>query len=179
MTTAHILLALACVALLLVIAVQDWLVIPLRNNTISSGLTGPYHALLDAAYVPLAAFLALRFVSQGPVMEGLALISGTSLLLVAATNTAWRWFNAMTDGKHSLWHTRFTLVVFASAFALQLVGDFRRPLLSALTVLTIVPPLIAYVYFETPVVIKGVTIAASPAAEKLYVLGLCLWLIFY
>lgn len=170
-----ILLALSCLALLLVIATQDYLYKPLRNETISAGLTGPYHVLLDVSYVPLSAALVLSF--HG-LMAVFASIAAVALLLVAATNTAWRFFDALTDGQHSLWHSRFTLVVFASALALQVAGDHGH--WWALTGINVLVPAAAYAYFHFKKTdIDGVDIAASPAAEKLYVAGLCVWLIVW
>lgn len=169
----HAFLALACLALLLVIAAQDDLVPALRNSTISAGLTGPYHVLLDVAYVPLAAALCLAFTGW---MEVFAVVAAVALVLVAATNTAWRWFDLLTDGGHSRLHSIFTLVVFTSALALQLVGDHGWRWV--LTIANVVIPAFAYAYFHVrPTTIKGATVRASPAAEKLYVLGLCIWLI--
>lgn len=171
----HLFLALACLALLLVIATQDYLVPGLRNSTISAGLTGPYHVLLDAAYVPLAAALLLAFHGW---MELFAVIAAVALLLVAATNTAWRWFDLITDGGHAKLHSIFTLVVFAAALALQFVGDHGWRW--GLTIANVVVPAFCYAYFHVrTVTIRGVTIQASPAAEKLYVAGLCLWLIVW
>lgn len=171
----HVLLALACLALLGVIAVQDWLYIPLRNETISAGLTGPYHVLLDASYVPLSVALVFSFHGWMAVFADIAAVA---LLLVAATNTAWRWFDALTDGQHSKWHSRFTLVVFVSALLLQVACDhgFRW----ILTELNVIFPAMVYAYFHfKPTKIGGTVVEASPAAEKSYVLGLCLWLIIW
>lgn len=171
-------LTLSCLALLGVIAAQDYLYKPLRNETISAGLTGPYHALLDISYVPLAAALCIAFDGW---MELFAMVAAAALLLVAATNTAWRFFDGLTDGEHALWHSRFTLVVFASALALQLAGD--RGSLWWLTAANVAIPAAAYAYFRfRPTEIKAMSISAleaSPAAEKLYVLGLCVWLIVW
>lgn len=171
----HALLALSCLALLLVIAAQDWLYKPLRNETISAGLTGRYHVALDAAYVPLAAALCLNFDGH-PLMRVFAIISAVALILVAATNTAWRWFDLLTDGAHSTWHSRFTLTVFTSALALQVIGDHGWRWW--LTMANVAIPGACYAYFHyRATIIEGVSVAASPAAEKLYVFGLCLWLI--
>lgn len=175
----NVALALACVALLGVIAAQDWLYIPLRNKTISAGLTGPYHWWLDAAYVPLALSLALRY-HTSLSMEPFAVIAAVLLLAVAATNTAWRFFDKLDMGghTHSYWHSMFTLALFVDAFVLQVIGDISHPGLRAITLLSVFVPGAAYGYFHfEPTTIKGVTIQASPAAEKLYVLGLCLWFI--
>lgn len=171
----NIYLALACLALLGVIAVQDWLYIPLRNETISAGLTGPYHVLLDASYVPLSIALCGSFRGHG-WMEFFAVIAAVALLLVAATNTAWRWFDTFTDGGHAKLHSIFTLVVFTSGMALQISGDHGWRW--ALTALNVVIPAAVYAWFHfRPTTIRGVTVEASPAAEKIYVFWLCVWLI--
>lgn len=170
---SHAFLALACLLLLGVIAAQDYLVPALRNETISAGLTGPDHVLLDAAYVPLAVALLLAFDGW---MELFAAIAAVSLVAVAATNTAWRFFDSLTDGEHALWHSRFTLAVFTSALALQLAGDHGW--LWWLTALNVAIPVVAYAFFRFEKTnIDGTVISASPAAEKLYVAGLCIWLI--
>lgn len=170
----HAFLALAALALLVVIGLQDYLVPSLRNATISSGLTGRYHVLLDVAYVPLAASMFTSFGGH-LVMQILAAIAGLALVGVAATNTAWRFFDRVTDGQHSLWHSRLTITVFASALLLQVAGDHGHRWL--LTLLNLALPAAAYVYFATEKTdIEGIVIAASPAAEKLYVAGLCVWL---
>ncbi len=171
----HAFLALACLALLLVIAAQDWLVPALRNSTISAGLTGPYHWWLDGTYLVLAVALVGSFTAH-PLMELLAVISAIALLLVASTNTFWRWWDRETLGNHSLWHSRFTIAVFAAALFLQLSGDHGW--LWGLTVLTVALPAGAYGYFHLERTdIEGMVVAASPAAEKLFVLGLCVWLV--
>ena len=170
----HAFLALAALVLLIVIALQDYLVPSLRNATISSGLTGRYHVLLDVAYVPLAASMFTSFGGHW-VMQILAGISGAALLGVAATNTAWRFFDKLTDGQHALWHSRLTIVVFASALLLEVAGD--RGGRWWLMLLNLALPAAAYWYFTTEKTdIEGIVVAASPAAEKLYVAGLCLWL---
>lgn len=180
----HLLLTLACIFLPLVIAAQDFLYIPLRNETISAGLTGPYHWWLDAAYLPLSIFLVLRFAVDYPVGPHpflaaiLACIAAIALIAVAVTNTFWRWVDGFTDEKHALWHSRFTIAVFISAIALQIVCDSGS--FWIMTFLNFAIPGAAYFYFHTiPTTIKGVTIAASPAAEKLYTFQLCLWLIIF
>lgn len=173
----HAFLALAALVLLIVIALQDYLVPSLRNATISSGLTGRYHVLLDVVYVPLAASMFMSFRGH-LVMEILGGIAGLALVGVAATNTAWRFFDKLTDGQHSLWHTRLTLTVFVSALLLQIPGDQDGRWI--LTLLNLALPAAAYVYFATENTdIEGIVVAASPAAEKLYVAGLCLWLMVW
>lgn len=173
----NLLLLLSCIALLLIIAAQDLWYAPLRNETISAGLTGPYHVLLDAAYVPLAYALCTSFGGH-PAMMLFGVISGLALIAVAVTNTAWRLVDRFTDGKHALWHSRLTLVVFVAAIALQVSGDHQG--FWILTALNILVPGACYLYFHLkPTIIGGVAVAASPAAEKLYVFFLCLWLVIY
>lgn len=181
---SHAFLALSCIALLGVIAAQDWLYIPLRNETISAGLTGPYHWWLDASYVPLSIAVATHYHglpgALGFIQGALGIVAALSLILVAATNTGYRWFDKKNFGgvNHSVWHSRFTLAVFTSVLALEIAGDIRTHSLGWLTGLNVIIPAIAYAYFHfRPTTIKGVTIAASPAAEKLYTLGLCVWMI--
>lgn len=170
-------LILSCIALLLTIAAQDFWYAPLRNETVSSGLTGPYHVLLDASYVPLSAVLCFYFTGH-PWSMFFAIVAAVSLLVVAASNTAWRWFDALTDGAHSVVHSTATLVVFVSALMLQVVNDHGP--FWWLSVANVLVPGACYGYFHyKTTVIKGVTIAASPAAEKLYITGLCAWLIVW
>jgi hypothetical protein len=171
----HAFLALSCLALLGMIAFQDWRVTSLRNDTISAGLTGPYHWYLDASYLLLAIALVLAF--RG-LMEALAILSSIALLLTAATNTFGPFVDRLTGGKHSLWHSRFTIATFVCALLLQLAGDHGY--LWGLTVLTVAIPAGAYGYFHTEKTdIDGTVIAASSAAEKLFVSGLAIWLIVW
>lgn len=171
----HAFLALSCLALLIVIAAQDWLYAPLRNETISAGLTGPYHWWLDISYLVLAVALVGSFTAH-PLMEVLAVVSAVALLLVASTNTFWRWWDRETLGNHSLWHSRFTVAVFASALLLQLAGDHGW--LWGLTVLTVALPAGVYGYFHLERTdIEGTVVAGSPAAEKIFVMLLSVWLI--
>lgn len=171
----HAFLALACIALLGTIAAQDYLVPALRDQTISAGLTGPYHWYLDASYVPLSAALCLPFHGW---MELFGIVAAVALLLVAATNTFHTFVDRLTGGKHSLWHSRFTLIVFTSAIALQMAGDHGW--WWGLTIANVLFPGACYLYFRmVGTDIDGTEIAASPAAEKLFVLGLCIWLILW
>lgn len=168
-------LVLTCIALLGVIAAQDDLVPALRNETISRGLSGPYHWYLDAAYLLLA--IAIVGASSGFFMRLFAVLAALALVATAFTNTFATLVDKWTAGQHSLWHTRATIAVFVAAFLVELTGD-QSTLRVALTVLTVAAPAIAYLWFEyRPTTIQGVTVAASPAAEKLYVTGLCLWFI--
>jgi hypothetical protein len=171
----NVALILSCIALLLTIAAQDFWYAPLRNETVSSGLTGPYHVLLDASYIPLAAVLCFYFNGQ-PWPMFFAVVAAVSLLIVAASNTAWRWFDTLTDGEHTDVHSSATLVVFISALMLQMVTNHGWHWW--LTVANVLVPVECYFYFHyKPTVINGITIAASPAAEKLYITGLCVSLI--
>lgn len=171
----HAFLALACLALLGAIGAQDYLVPSLRNETISAGLTGPYHWWLDGTYLVLAVALVGSFAAH-PLMELLAVVSAVSLLLVASTNTFWRWWDRETLGNHSLWHSRFTIAVFTSALLLQIVGDHGW--WWGLTALNVLVPAAIYTWFHCRItLIEGVSVAASPAAEKAYVAFLCVWLI--
>jgi hypothetical protein len=169
----HPSLALACVALLGVMAAQEYLYKPLRDETISSGLTGPYHWWLDASYVLLALALVGAFSTSEALP--LALISAVALIMTGATNTFGAWIDKHV-ADHSELHSAFTIIVFASALVLQMVND--DGFAWWLTVASIVLPAIAYLYFHFhPTTVKGVLIQASPAAEKIYVLMLCVWLI--
>ncbi|MDE2097477.1 MAG: hypothetical protein KGL39_09550 [Patescibacteria group bacterium] len=180
MTAHHWFLALACLTLLLVIAAQDYLYAPLRNKTISAGLTGPYHALLDASYVPLAVSLGWAFWNGTEWQATLAFFAGTALLFVAATNTAWRFFDSITHGKHAMVHSDLTLIVFTSAIALQVVTDIHWHPGWWITALNVGLPGLAYAYFRYERTdIDGTVVSSSPAAEKLFVLGLCIWLIVW
>lgn len=171
----HVFLALASLALLGMVGVQNYLVPALRQETISSGLTGPLHWGLDASYAILAAVLGVGFWGHG-LMEGVAFVAALALLLTAATNTFAGLVDRLTGGKHSLWHSRFTVVVFASALVLEIIGDHGG--LWWLTLANVLVPGAIYAWFRyRPTSIGGVVVAASPAAEKAYVTLLCVWLI--
>lgn len=166
MTLAHVFLALACLALLGAIGVQNYLVPALRNETISSGLTGPYHWWLDGTYLVLAVALVMGFRDR-PLPLALASIAGLALILTAATNTFHAFVDRITDGQHSLWHSRFTTVVFASALALEVAVNRSGPVaLWGMTGFGLAAPGSIY----------GLT-RRSDYAEKLAVLGICCWLI--
>lgn len=176
---SHLLLIAACVFLLGTIAFQDYSVTALRNETVSSGLTGPLHWLLDASYVPIAVMLPVVFATSF-LPFALALISSIALLLVASTNTFHVWWDAETGGNHARWHSRFTLVVFIASIVLQVVADFQHPAMSALTVFSVIVPSAVYVYFHLESTdIDGTVVAASPAAEKALITFLCLYYIVW
>lgn len=174
---SHAFLAIASLALLGMIGAQNYLVPSLRQETISSGLTGPLHWWLDLSYLLLAVALVLGTAGH-PLMQALATIAAVALVLTAATNTFGAFVDKITGGKHSLWHSRFTIAVFVSALLLQVAGDHGR--LWVLTVLNVAIPAAIYVYFRyRETTIEGTSIAASPAAEKAFVSGLCLWLVVW
>jgi hypothetical protein len=168
----HLPLALACIALLGTIAAQEYLYTPLRDETISAGLTGPYHWWLDLSYVILAWALVQAFGHTWS--EPFAFVSACALVMTAATNTFGTWIDQHI-GNHSELHSGFTIVTFAGALVLQMVTDNGWQWW--LTVASILLPLVGYLYFHfKPTSIKGVLIQASPAAEKIFVLLLCIWL---
>jgi hypothetical protein len=177
MLAHHIALTLAALALPIVIAWQDFIVPALRNNTISAGLYQKMAdwRVLDLSYVALSTALALAFAGTGFLSTALAVIAALSLLIVGASNSFYSWFD-QRFGDHSVVHSSATIAVFISAFALQLVNDHGWLwLVSGLTALF---PLAAYLFFTyRPTVVKAVMIAPSPAAEKLFVTWLCIWLI--
>ncbi|HXS14468.1 MAG TPA: hypothetical protein VN734_17345 [Acidobacteriaceae bacterium] len=176
MLAHHLALALAALALPIVIAWQDFLVPSLRNNTISAGLYQKMAdwRVLDLSYVALSTSLVLAFAGTGFWSTGLAVIAALSLLVVGASNSFSDFFDKFVD--HSVVHSSATISVFISAFALQLVNDHGW--LWAVSGLTAAFPLAAYLFFTyRPTVIQGVTVAPSPAAEKLFVSWLCCWLI--
>lgn len=163
----HLILILACLSLLGVIAFQDWRVPALRNESISAGLTGPWHVLLDASYVPMALFLPLAtFGHTGMFL--LALVASFFLIAVAVTNTAHTYIDSITGGKHALWHSRCTAVVFAASLLLEVAGNGHSPGFWGLTAVNVMVPAAIY----------GLTYR-SDYAEKLGVGILCFWLIFW
>ena len=165
MTAHHIMLALAALALVGVVAAQDYLYAPLRQETISSGLTGPYHWWLDASYLVLAVALWLAFRAH-PVSEWLAVIAGVALIFTAATNTFAGAVDRLTGGQHSLWHSRFTTLVFLSALGLEVSANGHSARLWTITAANVAAPAVVYVLSER-----------SDYTEKVGVLLICLWLV--
>ena len=161
----HLLLALAALAVCAVVFVQDYLVPALRTESISAGLTGPYHWYLDASYVVLAAALVTSFHAAGFRAEYLAMLSATALILTAVTNTFGTWVDTFTSGQHAKWHSIFTAVVFVSALALEAVSDHGSVMWS-LTAANVGAPATVYLLTRN-----------SPDTEKVGVLILCLWLV--
>ncbi|MGH8261392.1 MAG: hypothetical protein ACREUG_17050 [Steroidobacteraceae bacterium] len=156
-------LAFAAIALLAVIAAQDYLWAPLRNETISSGLEGPYHWWLDGAYIVLAAALCMGFTGR-PLTEAFAVVTAIALVLSGVANTAYRWVDQVTGGKHEQLHLAFTAVVFLGAAGVELTADR-----GALWWLSLANGVV-------PAALWGLT-SRKDYAEKIGVLLLCLWLI--
>ena len=161
---SHVFLALACLALLGIIAAQDYLVPRLRNKPISTGLYGnPYYWWLDAAFVLLAAALVIVMSGRG-AMGVVGWIAAVSLVLVAVTDTFHAFVDRLTGGKHELWHLTFTGMTFAAALVLECLGDHGW--LWGATAVNVALP--AGLYFGTK---------RMDFVEKSAVLVLCLWLI--
>lgn len=159
------LLALAATGLLAVIAWMDYKYPPLRSETISAGLTGPYHRWLDAAYVVLAAALIWRADTHAWA-EIVAIITGLALIATAVTNTFHAWVDKLSGGNHSLWHSRFTTVVFVGGLLFEMMGNHGA--LWWLTGANVAIPL-------------GVYLASrrSDYAEKAAVALMCFWLVVW
>jgi hypothetical protein len=160
----HLYLALAALGLVAVVAVQDVLVPALRSESISAGLTGPYHWYLDASYLILAIALTTAFWGTG-LAGVLAGVSSVALILTAVTNTFSIWVDSITNGQHAKWHSIFTGVVFVTALSLQAVVD-RGAVAWTLTASNVLAPAVLYLLTRN-----------SPNTEKVGVLILCLWLV--
>lgn len=163
MNHLHLFLALASLAIVAVVAVQDYFVPSLRQESISAGLTGPYHWYLDASYLVLSSALVIAF--EKTPGAWLATISASALILTAATNTFGTWVDTFTEGQHALWHSRFTAVVFLSALALECVMN-HGAFMWSLTAANVLAPLVVYALSGN-----------SPYTEKIGVLVLCTWLV--
>lgn len=163
-------LAFAALLLLVVITVQNILYPPLQQETISDGLYGPYHWLLDGAYVVLASALALAFWGTGLPSEILSITAGTALMVTAFTNTFSTFVDKLKAGIHSKLHTWFTVVMFLSILSLEGFNDHGW--FTWLSVAGVAAP-VALVGVLKAVKSK---ILPGPAAEKLAVFLLCSWL---
>lgn len=166
-------LILAALLLLVVIVSQNVLYPPLRQETISDGLYGPYHWFLDGAYVVLGTALVLAFKGTGlPAL--LADGAATALAVTAISNTFSGFVDKITKGKHALIHTWFSILMFLTMIGLQVSVDQGK--LWWLTVAgLVVPAAIAGVL----TLWKKLGIITGPAAEKTAVLFLCVWLIVW
>jgi hypothetical protein len=156
----HLYFALACLALLAVVAVQDYLVPALRQETISSGLTGHYHVALDAAFVVLAVALIFAFRGHG-VSSILADGSAVFLVLTGFTGTA-----TVHIPQGERWHTICTAITFVLAIALQFLSNGHNYALWVLTLGGTLFPIATHFLVPNPSV-----------TEKVGVTQLCLWLI--
>lgn len=162
---SHVALALASLALVGVVVAQDFLYSPLRQETISAGLTGPYHWWLDGSYVLLAAALIWATAGCG-LAHMLAAVAGVFLILTAATNTFSQFFDGVTHGQHARWHARCTLGVFVFALALEV--SLNHGPLWGLTVVNVSVPAALYALSRR-----------SDYTEKVGVLIICLWLVVW
>ena len=168
-----IFLAASALLLLLVITVQNILYPPLREETISDGLYGPYHWFLDGAYVILATALAYTFYGTG-WSEVLAITAGASLMVTAVTNTFSTWVDKMIHGLHAKLHTYFTGIMFLSMLGLQAVQNHGW--LWWISAAGLALPAIVAAFFTG---FKKLGILPGPAAEKAAVFMLCTWLILH
>lgn len=165
-------LLIAALLLLIVIGVQNYLYPPLREETISDGLYGPYHWFLDGSFIILSIALGLTFIGKGFIEEGLAIGGAIALMMTAITNTFSTWIDKITNGLHNKLHAYFTGVVFLTMIGLEINQDHGNWWwLTGVTLLL-------------PVAVVGLCqifkhIKIGPAAEKAGVFGLCLWLIAY
>jgi len=157
----HLLLPFACITLLAVIAVQDYLVPALRQKSISSGLTGAYDGYLLAAFAFLSTAMVIAF-RDVPVLSQV-LADGAAGFLVL-TGASGRFSDDFPNGE--LWHTRLTAVTFVLAIALQFVTNGHDPKLWVLTFGGVLYALTTH--FLVPV---------ASVTEKVGVTSLCLWLI--
>lgn len=159
-------LTLAALLLLVVIAAQNYLYPPLRQETISDGLFGPYHWFLDGAYVILATALISAFWGSG-LASALAIAAGGCLMVTAITNTFSSWVDKMKPGIHVKLHTWFTIGMFLAMLTLQGITS-GWPWLAA----NIGLPLVA---FGACKLFKS-KLVPGPVAEKTAVAVLCAWL---
>ena len=162
-------LILASILLLVIIAVQNYLYPPLRQETISDGLFGPYHWWLDGAYVILAVALCYTFAGWSEV---LASVAAASLMVTAVSNTFSTWVDRVTGGLHVKIHSIFTIILFLSMLGLQAVENHGSQWIW--TAVNLAAPAIVYLITSKD---KSLNIAPLPAAEKMFVLFLCVWLI--
>jgi hypothetical protein len=166
-------LVIAAFLLLCVIIAQNALYAPLRQETISDGLYGPYHWWLDGSYTLMTIALVSAFAGKG-LPTTLAWTAGGALLVTAISNTFSGWADKITHGKHALVHTWFSILMFLSMIGLQVSVDYGWFWWLSGAGLAI--PAFIYGLFT---VWKKPGILAGPAAEKTAVLFLCLWMMIY
>lgn len=164
-------LAGAALLLLAVIAVQDYLNPPLRNETISEGLSGPYHWYLDGAYIVLATALCYTFAGHG--LSGVfAIAASIALMTTAVTKTFSTWVNKFANS--SKLHSLFTIVMFVLMLALEGTQDHKW--MWVLTGAGVVLPA-AVSAFTKWFAARGVS--ALPIAEKMAVTLMCTWMVVW
>jgi hypothetical protein len=163
-------LTLAALLLLLVIIAQNVLYPPLRQETVSDGLYGPYHWFLDGAYVVLATALIFAFEGKG-IGETLSLVASGALMVTAITNTFSTWVDKIKVGLHTKLHSWFSVGMFVSMLGLEYTQNHSW--LWYLSGAGLVLPIVTFGLCQ----IKSLKVAAGPAAEKVAILFLCLWMI--
>lgn len=163
-------LTFAAFLLLAVITLQNYLYPPLREETISDGLYGPYHWFLDGAYVVLATAIVFAFKGHGTASEVLSIGAASALMVTAVTNTFSGWVDKIKVGLHVTLHTWFSIIMFLLMLGLE--ASQNRGGLWYLSAVGIVMPVVAFGLCQ----LKSLKVAAGPLAEKTAVLFLCMWL---
>lgn len=164
---SNLFLASSAALLLGVIAVQNYLYPPLREETISDGLYGPYHWFLDGAYVILATALCLHFSGQG-LAEVLAFVIAGCLGVTAVSNTFSKWVDKITNGMHSKIHTWFTIVMLLTVLGLEYQHSGWKWVVANVAVPAVVGGVCT--------IFKKLKIIPGPAAEKAAIAVMCAWL---
>jgi hypothetical protein len=161
-------LALAAILLLGVVAVQNYLYPPLREETISDGLFGPYHWFLDGAYVVLGTALVHAFHGMG-LASFLADVIALCLGVTAVSNTFSGIVDKLTHGMHSKIHTWFTMVMFLTMLGLEYTQMGWK-----MVVANVAIPALVGGFFT---VFKKWKIVPGPAAEKAAVAVMCAFMV--
>lgn len=162
--SSHVLLVLACLALIGTVAAQDWAIVALRSRPISDGLAGRMHGYLDAAFALLCVAMLFAFVPLGGWTATFAIIGGLGLVGSAVSATLATWVNALSDNQHAKIHTISTAVIFVGAFGVCLSLD--EGWMWWLTGAGIAVPAAVYT-----------TTRRTDYTEKVGVLLLCAWLV--
>lgn len=159
----HLFLAIAAFGVCAAWALQDYLVPVLRQKSISSGLTGPYHLVLLGSFFLLSLSLVISFKGGTLVQHALAVAAAVGLTLTGASGT---WTTELGANGEKI-HASLTAVTFVLAIALQLVSNHTASMWG-ITGLAIA--------------VAGTThflVANASVTEKVGVLGLCAWLVAY
>lgn len=165
-------LTIACLLLLSVIGLQNWLYPQLRALTVSDGLYQevPNYWALDASYVVLSVALSFTaYQTHSFIAFALALFASAAFMVTAISNTFATWVDKETGGIHNKIHTDATIGMFVAALALQAVENHTW--LWWLSGAALILPALTYV--ES----KRFGWPAGPNAEKAAVFMLCAWLI--